>query len=532
MITARAFLVGIVGFCFYLIALVNTLPSYYYALTWLTLGILVSSFGIAVLSVVGLQCEWRTTASSIGEGAPAGGSVGGSSNERSVPDAGTVDMASGSAGSSAGTSLSGALAEVRLSNSGSISKTGLVIELQFSNERRDEIRKRRFVVESLAAGSSIDAALALHDLPRGRYRVTKALVIGSDVLGLFRVRRRLRSSAILPSGEPSTGGKQDAALAGEIIIGPATVSIYGVAPATRGGANEGRDATRLVGVSDDVGGTRAYVPGDDMRHVHWKSTARLDQLVVKEYHRAAQLQSAVIWDGTAQTTWGDGMVTSTEWGLCLTASLCRALIEAGRPCGLLRLDDEPLLVSLPARVSNPETTLARVAEALAHAVALRETPLSTALSAYVSHLVSGSTAYLVTASLSPDAHRAVEQLRIRGVHVVVAVIDGSAFVGELDEARDVAKEGRAKGGVAKDGGAKDSSLPPRQTWKAGDDGSRADGESAVTPEAYQAQVQSLRNAGVPTVLVPDDPGAVGEDFEPPLRAALYELMGRRPEFYH
>ncbi|MBV9468948.1 MAG: hypothetical protein JOZ57_06845, partial [Abitibacteriaceae bacterium] len=51
-------LVGIVGFCLYLIAFVNVLPTFY-VLTWLSVGILVSSLGIALLSLVGLSCEWH-----------------------------------------------------------------------------------------------------------------------------------------------------------------------------------------------------------------------------------------------------------------------------------------------------------------------------------------------------------------------------------------------------------------------------------------------------------------------------------------
>ena len=349
-------------------------------------------------------------------------------------------------------------------------------------------------------------------MPRGRYQVTQVLIVGSDVLGLFRMSRRLRPlqnrSGVLP-----VAGKEQA-LSGEIIIGPATVSIRGASPGTQGSAGEGRRATRMVGVSDDVGGTRAYVPGDDLRHVHWKSTARQDQLVVKEYHRAAQVQSAVIWDGAARTTWGEGMTTSTEWGLSLAASLCRALVEAGRPCDLLRLDEQPLLVPLAARVSNPEASLAHAAEALALAAAKRESSLSLALNAHLPRLLPGSTAYLVTASLSPDVHRAIEKLRARGIHVTAAIIDGSAFPDDGDN----------RGNAA--------AKAPRQTWKAGEDGSREAGEAAVTPESYRAQAQLLKSAGVTVVVVPTVSDVVNRDSGPPLRAALNELVGRRAEFSH
>ncbi|HVF11296.1 MAG TPA: DUF58 domain-containing protein [Abditibacteriaceae bacterium] len=510
MITMRAYIIGIVGFCFYLIAFVNTLPSYYYALTWLTLGVVVSSFGIAVLSIVGLRCSWRVARTHASE------SLDPEADDAHSTGDGTVGAAADYANPAPRSAASGALVEVSLSNLGSISKTGLVVELRLACERREEIRRRRFVVESLAAGSSIEAALLLRDLPRGRYRVIQARIIGSDVLGLFRLHRRAGSGRKrkfklqeLLSSKRRAASRPEAA-APEIVIGPATVAVQDGTMPLQGSAGEGRDATRLNGISDDVGGTRAYVPGDDLRHVHWKSTARLDQLVVKEYHRTTQLQSAVIWDGAAQTTWGSGAVTSTEWGLRLVASLCRALIEAGRPCDLLRLDSQPLLIALSARVNNPEATLGRAVEALADAVANREMSLSTMLSSYLGRLESGSTAYLVTASLSPDVQRAVEQLRGRGIHVTVGVIDGSAFLWSTDDPQSGVEGARTQ-----------------QSWRANADNSIPAAQSPVTPDAYRSQVRLLRSAGVPVVLIPAQSAQAGKDFAPPLRASLHELMRAR-----
>jgi uncharacterized protein (DUF58 family) len=41
---------------------------------------------------------------------------------------------------------------------------------------------------------------------------------------------------------------------------------------------------------------RDYVPGDDLRHVHWRSSARLDKLVVREYIDTSQTRVCVIVD--------------------------------------------------------------------------------------------------------------------------------------------------------------------------------------------------------------------------------------------
>ncbi|MFE9243583.1 DUF58 domain-containing protein [Nocardiopsis sp. NPDC006938] len=44
---------------------------------------------------------------------------------------------------------------------------------------------------------------------------------------------------------------------------------------------------------------RDYAPGDDLRHVHWRSSARLDRLVVREYVDTSQTRLCVIVDDRA-----------------------------------------------------------------------------------------------------------------------------------------------------------------------------------------------------------------------------------------
>jgi uncharacterized protein (DUF58 family) len=66
------------------------------------------------------------------------------------------------------------------------------------------------------------------------------------------------------------------------------------------------------------------------------------ELVVKEWEQTGQSSALVIWDGAAQTTWGEGDFDSDEWGLILSASLCHTLLSSGIPCDFARLDANPL----------------------------------------------------------------------------------------------------------------------------------------------------------------------------------------------
>lgn len=58
------------------------------------------------------------------------------------------------------------------------------------------------------------------------------------------------------------------------------------------------------GLSLEFADHRAYVPGDDVRHLDWASYARLDQLVLKLYHDEEDLQLNVLVDDSASMSFG------------------------------------------------------------------------------------------------------------------------------------------------------------------------------------------------------------------------------------
>ena len=42
---------------------------------------------------------------------------------------------------------------------------------------------------------------------------------------------------------------------------------------------------------------REYVPGDDLRHVHWRSSAKAGELLVRQYHETRRGHVTVLLDG-------------------------------------------------------------------------------------------------------------------------------------------------------------------------------------------------------------------------------------------
>ncbi|SDG43165.1 DUF58 domain-containing protein [Microbacterium pygmaeum] len=120
-----------------------------------------------------------------------------------------------------------------------------------------------FDVGRLAAGDSVEELFAIPTQKRGILQVGPVAVLRGDPLGLFeRFHRR------------------DAPV--DLFVHPRTVLFDGQSLGFLRDL-EGLPATDLS--PDDVSfhALREYHPGDDLRHVHWKSTARTGTVMVRQY---------------------------------------------------------------------------------------------------------------------------------------------------------------------------------------------------------------------------------------------------------
>lgn len=71
---------------------------------------------------------------------------------------------------------------------------------------------------------------------------------------------------------------------------------------------------------------REYVPGDDLRRIHWKLTAKTDRLIVREASLPLQRSLLVFWDKTASGAVPPAAADTLAESI---SSVCRSLSEAG-----------------------------------------------------------------------------------------------------------------------------------------------------------------------------------------------------------
>lgn len=80
---------------------------------------------------------------------------------------------------------------------------------------------------------------------------------------------------------------------------------------------------------------REYQPGDPLRTVHWRSTARRGELMVRLEERPWHGGVTVLLDRRAAAHRGIGADSSLEWAVELVASVCRHLLTQGRKITLV-----------------------------------------------------------------------------------------------------------------------------------------------------------------------------------------------------
>ncbi|MCI0395133.1 MAG: DUF58 domain-containing protein, partial [Chloroflexi bacterium] len=120
------------------------------------------------------------------------------------------------------------------------------------------------VVDNLGPRAAFTWRVSTICRQRGRYQLGPILLSSSDPFGLFPMQRELT---------PTTN----------VVVYPLTFDIHQFALPV--GVLPGGDALRRRThyVTTNASGVRDYAPGDSFSRIHWRSTARRDRLIVKEF---------------------------------------------------------------------------------------------------------------------------------------------------------------------------------------------------------------------------------------------------------
>lgn len=101
-----------------------------------------------------------------------------------------------------------------------------------------------------------------------------------------------------------------------------------------GGYGDRRQRSLALAGDDDVI-PRGYRHGDDLRRIHWRSTARHGELMVRREEQPQKVRCTVLLDTRRSAYGGSGPDSPFEWAVSGAASVCLHLLERGFAVRLL-----------------------------------------------------------------------------------------------------------------------------------------------------------------------------------------------------
>ncbi|MFC1959389.1 DUF58 domain-containing protein [Chloroflexota bacterium] len=262
---------------------------------------------------------------------------------------------------------------------------------------------------------------------RGEYQLGPITLASGDPFGLFRFPRHIGATS-------------------KITVYPAVVPIHQFALPS--GLLSGGDAQRRRAhfVTTNAAGVREYAPGDSFNRIHWRSTARKNRLLVKEFELDPLADVWVFLDLSAATQVEKPGVRSyslniesspttpflpdstEEYSVVIAASISKFFLDKGRNLGLITYGPHREII----HADRSQRQMNQIMELLAVISASSDFDLEHMLSLNTEYLGRGTTLILITADQNDGWIEQAHTLARRGIRIVAIILDPATFGGKQD----------------------------------------------------------------------------------------------------
>ncbi len=269
-------------------------------------------------------------------------------------------------------------------------------------------------------------------IQRGAFRLGPTVLISGDPFGFFAVNKVIQSDKTL-------------------LVFPYMVNLQKF-PEPGSELPRGRALRRKsLEVTPYAAGVREYAPGDPLNRIHWKTTARKDRLMVKEFEQDPQADVWILLDAQAgtHTALADTKridranhywiipqkliiplpPNSFEYAVSCTASVADYYLKRGRSVGFACAAQT--MSVLPAEKGVRQ--MGKLLETLAFLQPEGNLPLTGLIEGQTTQIPKGSTVVLITAICSEILELAIEMLMRKDLKPVVIGIDSVSFGASLSE---------------------------------------------------------------------------------------------------
>lgn len=287
------------------------------------------------------------------------------------------------------------------------------------------------VVNSLGPNASTTWRVTTICQQRGRYQLGPIRLRTSDPFGLFPLERDI----------PQTSN---------VVVFPMTVEIEQFAVPV--GVLPGGDALRRRThyITTNASGVRDYEPGDSFSRIHWRSTARRDRLVVKEFELDPLADIWIIpdmsryghvsgWHPQVPPTASDVPAwmklklkdfqlpdSTEEYTVTIAASVAQFFLRRDRAVGMLGYGQSNEIL----QPDRGERQFNRILETLSVLRAQGDVPIEDMLHAESHLFPRGTTVIVVSPTTREQWVTTARQLSRRGLRVVTILVNPETFGGE------------------------------------------------------------------------------------------------------
>jgi uncharacterized protein (DUF58 family) len=251
-------------------------------------------------------------------------------------------------------------------------------------------------------GRRLSVRYVLERLPRGRYAFEDVRAEIADPFGLEGV------SVPLPAP-------------GALLVYPRLVPLRRLFSETGAHSHDGRRLLLRRQSGFELHRVREYEQGESLRRVHWRSTARRGQLMVKELEDAPRDEIAVLLDADAAAVVGESFDVQVR----AAGSILDAYVERGRRAVLVVNSDRRDV----QQVHSPAADWRRALELLAAAEPTGRSPVARLLSEHDGAAARALELAVVTARLEPELVDRLVQRTLSHRPVSLVYVDPASFNG-------------------------------------------------------------------------------------------------------
>jgi uncharacterized protein (DUF58 family) len=160
----------------------------------------------------------------------------------------------------------------------------------------------RYVLDGIERGGVRELTYTLRSDLRGKYEIGPLEIRIADSFGVVEVGRSFSSKSTL-------------------VVTPKIVPLSrAVVSSSWAGDGDGKTRTAAAAGEDDVI-PRSYRNGDELRRVHWRSTARYGELMVRREEQRWRNRALLFLDTRRISHFGTGMASSFEFAVSAAASV-------------------------------------------------------------------------------------------------------------------------------------------------------------------------------------------------------------------